>query len=75
MSHNAMGGIKVRLRHTAMPALTYDGEFFPEVPKHWGLIEHCVPPKVAALHERFTGARGATASTGNDRAGSGCGRC
>jgi hypothetical protein len=53
MSHNAMGGIKVRLRNTAMPALTMTASSSRRSPSTGGLIEHCVPPKVATLHERF----------------------
>jgi len=37
MSHNAMGDTKVRMLKTAMPALTNDAEFFPGMPKDWGL--------------------------------------
>ncbi|MEO6023303.1 MAG: serine hydrolase domain-containing protein [Burkholderiales bacterium] len=37
MSKNAMGNIKVRNLKTAVPALTNDAEFFPGMPKNWGL--------------------------------------
>ena len=37
MSRNAMGDNRVRLLKTAMPALTNDAEFFPGMPKSWGL--------------------------------------
>jgi CubicO group peptidase (beta-lactamase class C family) len=37
MSRNAMGDTKVRMLKTAMPALTNDAEFFPGMPKDWGL--------------------------------------
>src|SRR5262249_55431017 len=37
MSHNAMGDLKVTMLKTAMPNLTNDAEFFPGMPKNWGL--------------------------------------
>jgi len=37
MSRNAMGDTKVRMLKTAMPSLTNDAEFFPGMPKDWGL--------------------------------------
>jgi CubicO group peptidase (beta-lactamase class C family) len=37
MSRNAMGDTKVRMLKTAMPPLTNDAEFFPGMPKNWGL--------------------------------------
>jgi CubicO group peptidase (beta-lactamase class C family) len=37
MSRNAMGDVKVTMLKTAMPALTNDAEFFPGMPKTWGL--------------------------------------
>ena len=37
MSRNAMGNLKVTMLKTAMPALTNDAEFFPGMPKNWGL--------------------------------------
>ncbi|HTS53544.1 MAG TPA: serine hydrolase domain-containing protein [Burkholderiales bacterium] len=37
MSRNAMGDLKVRMLRTAAPALTNDAEFFPGMPKNWGL--------------------------------------
>jgi len=37
MSRNAMGNLKVRMLKTAMPPLTNDAEFFPGMPKDWGL--------------------------------------
>jgi methyl acetate hydrolase len=37
MSRNAMGNLKVRMLKTQMPALTNDAEFFPGMPKNWGL--------------------------------------
>jgi methyl acetate hydrolase len=37
MSRNAMGDIKVTMLKTAMPPLTNDAEFFPGMPKNWGL--------------------------------------
>src|SRR5206468_3057453 len=37
MSRNAMGDTKVRMLKTAMPPLTNDAEFFPGMPKDWGL--------------------------------------
>ncbi|MCW5622412.1 MAG: beta-lactamase family protein, partial [Burkholderiales bacterium] len=37
MSRNAMGDTKVTLLKTAMPDLTNDAEFFPGMPKGWGL--------------------------------------
>jgi methyl acetate hydrolase len=37
MSHNAMGSLKVTMLKTAMPNLTNDAEFFPGMPKNWGL--------------------------------------
>jgi CubicO group peptidase (beta-lactamase class C family) len=37
MSRNAMGANRVGLLKTAMPALTNDAEFFPGMPKSWGL--------------------------------------
>ena len=37
MSRNAMGPLKVTMLHTEMPNLTNDAEFFPGMPKNWGL--------------------------------------
>jgi CubicO group peptidase (beta-lactamase class C family) len=37
MSRNAMGDNKVRLLKTAIPPLSNDAEFFPGMPKSWGL--------------------------------------
>ena len=37
MSHNAMGDSKVTMLKTEMPNLTNDAEFFPGMPKNWGL--------------------------------------
>jgi CubicO group peptidase (beta-lactamase class C family) len=37
MSRNAMGPLKVTMLYTAMPNLTNDAEFFPGMPKNWGL--------------------------------------
>jgi CubicO group peptidase (beta-lactamase class C family) len=37
MSRNAMGDLKVTLLKTNMPALSADAEFFPGMPKSWGL--------------------------------------
>jgi CubicO group peptidase (beta-lactamase class C family) len=37
MSRNAMGDIKVRMLKTVMPASSNDAEFFPGMPKSWGL--------------------------------------
>ncbi len=37
MSRNAMGDSKVTMLHTAMPPVTNDAEFFPGMPKSWGL--------------------------------------
>ena len=37
MSRNAMGDLKVTMLKTEMPALTNDAEFFPGMPKNWGL--------------------------------------
>jgi CubicO group peptidase (beta-lactamase class C family) len=37
MSRNAMGNIKVTMLKTAIPPLTNDAEFFPGMPKSWGL--------------------------------------
>jgi methyl acetate hydrolase len=37
MSRNAMGNLKVTMLKTEMPALTNDAEFFPGMPKNWGL--------------------------------------
>jgi methyl acetate hydrolase len=37
MSKNAMGSTKVTLLKTAIPPLTNDAEFFPGMPKNWGL--------------------------------------
>jgi CubicO group peptidase (beta-lactamase class C family) len=37
MSRNAMGNIKVTMLKTAIPPLTNDAEFFPGMPKIWGL--------------------------------------
>jgi len=37
MTRNAMGATRVTLLHTAMPPLSNDAEFFPGVPKSWGL--------------------------------------
>jgi methyl acetate hydrolase len=37
MSRNAMGNLKVTMLKTAMPNLTKDAEFFPGMPKNWGL--------------------------------------
>ena len=35
MSHNAIGGLDVRLLKTAVPAYSNDAEFFPGMPKKW----------------------------------------
>jgi methyl acetate hydrolase len=37
MSRNAMGDIKVTMLHTVAPAISNDAEFFPGMPKGWGL--------------------------------------
>jgi methyl acetate hydrolase len=37
MSRNNMGDIRVTMLKTAMPPLTNDAEFFPSLPKSWGL--------------------------------------
>ena len=37
MTHNAMGDSRVILLKTAAPALSNDAEFFPGMPKTWGL--------------------------------------
>jgi methyl acetate hydrolase len=37
MSRNAMGDTKVTLLKTQMPSLSADAEFFPGMPKSWGL--------------------------------------
>lgn len=37
MSRNAMGESKVSMLHTVMPPVTNDAEFFPGMPKTWGL--------------------------------------
>ena len=37
MSRNSMGNIKVTMLRTAIPASTNDAEFFPGMPKSWGL--------------------------------------
>jgi CubicO group peptidase (beta-lactamase class C family) len=37
MSRNAMGDIRVTMLKTEMPGLTNDAEFFPGMPKSWGL--------------------------------------
>ena len=37
MSRNAMGDLKVTMLKTEMPNLTNDAEFFPGMPKNWGL--------------------------------------
>jgi len=37
MSQNSMGNIKVKMLRTAIPASTNDAEFFPGMPKNWGL--------------------------------------
>ncbi len=37
MSRNAMGDTRVRLLKTAAPSATNDAEFFPGMPKSWGL--------------------------------------
>jgi methyl acetate hydrolase len=37
MSRNAMGKIKVTMQHSQLPDLTNDAEFFPGMPKGWGL--------------------------------------
>jgi CubicO group peptidase (beta-lactamase class C family) len=37
MSRNAMGDLKVVMLKTVMPDLTNDAEFFPGMPKNWGL--------------------------------------
>ena len=37
MSRNAMGNLKVRMLKTQNPASTNDAEFFPGMPKSWGL--------------------------------------
>jgi CubicO group peptidase (beta-lactamase class C family) len=37
MSRNAMGDLKVTLLKTIIPPLSHDAEFFPGMPKSWGL--------------------------------------
>src|SRR5438552_8427425 len=37
MSHNAMGKCRVTMLHTVSPAVSHDAEFFPGMPKSWGL--------------------------------------
>jgi CubicO group peptidase (beta-lactamase class C family) len=37
MSRNSMGNTKVHLLKTAIPPLSNDAEFFPGMPKSWGL--------------------------------------
>ena len=37
MSRNAMGDLRVTMLKTNMPALSADAEFFPGMPKSWGL--------------------------------------
>ena len=37
MSRNAMGDIKVTMLYSVAPALSNDAEFFPGMPKSWGL--------------------------------------
>ena len=37
MSRNAMGDSKVTMLHTVAPAISNDAEFFPGMPKGWGL--------------------------------------
>jgi CubicO group peptidase (beta-lactamase class C family) len=37
MAENAIGDLDVRLLRTAMPAYSNDAEFFPGMPKKWGL--------------------------------------
>jgi len=37
MSRNAMGECQVTMLHTVMPHLSLDAEFFPGMPKGWGL--------------------------------------
>jgi len=37
MSRNAKGDLKVTMLKTQMPNLTNDAEFFPGMPKNWGL--------------------------------------
>ena len=37
MSRNAMGDCKVTMLYTVAPALSHDAEFFPGMPKGWGL--------------------------------------
>ncbi len=37
MSRNAIGDLKVRMLKTVMPDLSNDAEFFPGMPKSWGL--------------------------------------
>ncbi len=37
MSRNSMADIKVRMLKTAIPSATNDAEFFPGMPKSWGL--------------------------------------
>ncbi len=37
MSRNSMGNTKVKMLKTAIPPLTNDAEFFPGMPKSWGL--------------------------------------
>ena len=37
MSRNSMGNIKVKMLRTAIPDSTNDAEFFPGMPKNWGL--------------------------------------
>ena len=37
MSQNAMGDLRVRMLKTVMPTASNDAEFFPGIPKTWGL--------------------------------------
>lgn len=37
MTHNAMGNLQVTMLKTVMPAVSTDAEFFPGMPKTWGL--------------------------------------
>lgn len=37
MTHNAMGNLQVKMLKTVMPAVSTDAEFFPGMPKTWGL--------------------------------------
>src|ERR1051326_4265040 len=37
MSRNAMGECRVTMLHTVIPPVTKDAEFFPGMPKGWGL--------------------------------------